>query len=192
MKINEIFYSLQGEGHYTGKAAIFVRFSGCNLHCSFCDTKHEAFQTYTNEMILCEIAKYPSRHLIFTGGEPALQLTAETVQFFKRHDYYIQVETNGTRALPEGIDWITCSPKFEFCRHAAINLRRIDELKVVYDGTNDLSVYDKIEAQTYMLQPCDTGNETRNAEIVRQTIDFILSHPQWQLSLQTHKSLQIR
>ena len=192
MKINEIFYSLQGEGYHTGKAAIFVRLSGCNLRCAFCDTKHETFQEYTDEDILNEIAGYPTRHLIFTGGEPALQLSATTISFFKKHGYYIQVETNGTRELPAGIDWITCSPKFEFCRQAEVRLTHIDELKVVYDGSNDMTCYNKIEAQNYALQPCDTGNAARNAHIIQQTVDYILSHPKWRLSLQTHKSLNIR
>lgn len=192
MKINEIFYSLQGEGYYTGKAAIFVRFSGCNLHCSFCDTKHESYQEYSDEEILNEIAAYPTRHLIFTGGEPALQLTEATVSFFKKKGYYIQVETNGTRELPEGIDWITCSPKFEFCRQAELRLPHINELKVVYDGTNDMNVYNKINAETYALQPCDTGDDERNSHIVKETINYILSHPKWNLSLQTHKALNIQ
>ena len=192
MRINEIFYSLQGEGYYTGKAAVFVRLSGCNLRCPFCDTQHEMYQEYTNEQILTEIASYPTRHLIFTGGEPGLQLTEATITFFKDHGYYVQVETNGTYKLPVGIDWVTCSPKFEFCRHAELHLQHINELKVVYDGTNNMAVYDDIEADCYALQPCDTGDADRNKHIVQQTIDYILSHPQWQLSLQTHKSLNIR
>lgn len=192
MRINEIFYSLQGEGHYTGKAAVFVRFSGCNLRCAFCDTQHESYREYTNEEVLNEIVAYPTRHLVFTGGEPGLQLTEETVSFFKEHGYYIQVETNGTYELPEGIDWVTCSPKFEFCCHGELHLQHINELKVVYNGSNNMTVYDGIKADSYALQPCDTGDAIRNVHIVQQTIDYILSHPQWQLSLQTHKSLNIR
>ena len=192
MRINEIFYSLQGEGHYTGKAAIFVRLSGCNLRCNFCDTRHETYREYTDKEILNDIARYPTRHLIFTGGEPALQLSATTISFFKKYGYYIQVETNGTHELPAGIDWITCSPKFEFCRQAEVCLQHINELKVVYNGTNNMTVYDNIEAETYALQPCDTGNAIRNNLIIKQTIDYILNHPKWQLSLQTHKSLHIR
>ena len=192
MRINELFYSLQGEGYYTGKAAVFVRLSGCNLRCSFCDTQHDSYKEYTNEDILNEIADYPTRHLIFTGGEPGLQLTEKTVSFFKDHGYYIQVETNGTFELPYGVDWITCSPKFEFCRHAELRLRHIHELKVVYDGNNDMTVYDAIKADHYELQPCDMADKIRNVQIVQQTIDYILFHPQWRLSLQTHKSLNIR
>lgn len=192
MRVNEIFYSLQGEGYHTGHAAIFVRLSGCNLRCPFCDTIHESSQEYTDEEILSRIAQYPSRHLIFTGGEPALQLTGSTISFFKNHGYYIQTETNGTRKLPAGIDWITCSPKFEFCTHADLQLQHINELKVVYDGNNNMQLYADIPADSYTLQPCDTGNRERNDEIVRQTIDYILTHPEWRLSLQTHKSLNIR
>lgn len=189
MKINEIFYSLQGEGHYTGTPTVFVRMAGCNLRCSFCDTDFEAFMEMTEEEIVAEASRYPARHVVITGGEPTLQLTASLSERFHKAGFFIQIETNGTRLLPEGcrIDWVTCSPK----EGGAVRIAHIDELKVVNTG-QDIHAYDSIEAKEYRLQPCDVQDDTRNAEILKQTIDFILDNPKWKLSLQTHKILKMR
>lgn len=192
MRVNEIFYSLQGEGAFTGRAAIFIRLSGCNLACEFCDTKHQVYKEYTKEEILQEIEELKAKFIVFTGGEPSLQLDAETVQFFKVRGYFIQVETNGTRKLPLNVDWVTCSPKDAFCKNAEIKQEKIDEVKVVFDGNSDPEKYLSIPAKLHFLQPCDTGNESRNKEIVRKCVDYILGHPKWTLSLQTQKILNVR
>lgn len=188
MKINEIFYSLQGEGHYTGTPAVFVRFAGCNLKCSFCDTDFTSFTEMTEDDIVREIGQYPANHIVITGGEPTLQITASLVSKLHEAGKYVQIETNGTNVLPDGcnIDWVTCSPKYK-----AVRLQHIDELKVVFEG-QDMSQYDCLTASEYRLQPCDTQDEGKNKEILRQTIDFILKNPKWKLSLQTHKILNVR
>lgn len=188
MKINEIFYSLQGEGHYTGTPAVFVRFAGCNLKCSFCDTDFTSFTEMTEDDIVREIGQYPTNHIVITGGEPTLQITASLVSKLHEAGKYVQIETNGTNVLPDGcnIDWVTCSPKYK-----AVRLQHIDELKVVFEG-QDMSQYDGLTATEYRLQPCDTQDEEKNKEILRQTIDFILKNPKWKLSLQTHKILNVR
>ena len=188
MKINEIFYSLQGEGHYTGTPAVFVRFAGCNLKCSFCDTDFTSFTEMTEDDIVREIGQYPTNHIVITGGEPTLQITASLVSKLHEAGKYVQIETNGTNVLPDGcnIDWVTCSPKYK-----AVRLQHIDELKVVFEG-QDMSQYDCLTASEYRLQPCDTQDEGKNKEILRQTIDFILKNPKWKLSLQTHKILNVR
>ena len=188
MKINEIFYSLQGEGHYTGTPAVFVRFAGCNLKCSFCDTDFTSFTEMTEDDIVRETGQYPANHIVITGGEPTLQITASLVSKLHEAGKYVQIETNGTNILPEGcnIDWVTCSPKYK-----AVRLQHIDELKVVFEG-QDMSQYDCLTASEYRLQPCDTQDEGKNKEILRQTIDFILKNPKWKLSLQTHKILNVR
>lgn len=188
MKINEIFYSLQGEGHYTGTPAVFVRFAGCNLKCSFCDTDFTSFTEMTEDDIVRETGQYPTNHIVITGGEPTLQITASLVSKLHEAGKYVQIETNGTNVLPEGcnIDWVTCSPKYK-----AVCLQHIDELKVVFEG-QDMSQYDCLTASEYRLQPCDTQDEGKNKEILRQTIDFILKNPKWKLSLQTHKILNVR
>lgn len=178
-KINEIFYSLQGEGFHTGTPVVFVRFSGCNLHCSFCDTRHDAGTLMSDDEILSAIAPYPSRTVILTGGEPSLWIDETLVERLHAAGYYVCVETNGTRPLPDGVDWVTCSPK----EGATVALARIDEVKVVYTG-QPVETYRKLPAAHYFLQPCSGRN---TAEVVA----YALAHPEWRLSLQTHKLIDI-
>ena len=114
MKVNEIFYSLQGEGYHVGSAAVFVRLSGCNLHCPFCDTQHESGTEMTDEEIVEAVKAYPARLVVITGGEPSLQLTKSLVNALHDIDKIVAVETNGTHSLPGNVDWITLSPKDNF------------------------------------------------------------------------------
>ena len=107
-KINEIFYSLQGEGAHTGTPAVFVRFSGCNLKCDFCDTSHESGIEMADEAIIEEVCKYPCRMVILTGGEPGLWIDDALVDALHKAGKYVAIETNGTQVLPEAIDWVTC------------------------------------------------------------------------------------
>lgn len=198
MKVNEIFHSLQGEGRFTGTPAVFVRLSGCNLNCWFCDTEFHSFKEMTEDEIIAEILRYPSRNVVITGGEPTLQLTASLTTKLHAEGFFIMLETNGTKPLPEGceIDWITCSPKLQGPSSSSIHplhIQRIDELKVVYEGNcQDMSVYDDIIASEYRLQPCSTRDKQKDTFITSQTIEFILAHPKWNLSLQTHKILGVR
>lgn len=179
-RVNDIFYSLQGEGRNTGRAATFVRFAGCNLKCSFCDTDFASFREMSNEEIVAKLLNYPTRFVVLTGGEPSLQVDEELINLLHKHDFYIAIETNGTHKLVDGIDWTTCSPKGK----SAIS--SCDELKCIYDGTTPPDDHG-IEARYYYLQPCDTGNEQQNKEIVANCIEYIKQHPKWRLSLQTHK-----
>ena len=188
MRVNEIFYSLQGEGFFTGTPAVFVRLSGCNMRCPFCDTDHKGWREMTVGEIVGAVAGYPSRHAVVTGGEPSLQLTEELVEALHAAGFFVQVETNGTGALPGNVDWVTCSPK-----GAPLALLRADELKVVFEGKEgeDFSVYDAFEARHRFLQPCDTGDAARNAVIVASCVDFIKGNQSRRLSLQTHKLIAI-
>lgn len=179
-KINEIFYSLQGEGFHTGTPALFIRFSGCNLKCSFCDTQHEDGRWMDDEAIWAEAAACPARTVILTGGEPSLWIDDALIDGLHRLGKYVCIETNGTRKVPAGIDWVTCSPKDE-----PVVLDRIDEVKVVFTSEEDVEVYRQLPAKQYYLQPCSC----RNTE---EVVDYILKHPAWRLSLQTHKWIQIR
>lgn len=191
MRVNEIFYSLQGEGRYTGTPAVFVRFSGCNLKCWFCDTQHDSFSEMTEKEIVEHLRSFPTKHVILTGGEPTMQVNATLTNLLHEEGYFIHMETNGTLPLKENvsIDWITCSPK----GNHKIQLSRIDEVKVVLESAEqDISKYEHINAREYRLQPCDVKNETKNKEILKATIQYVLDHPKWSLSLQSHKLLNIR
>ncbi|MBO4753935.1 MAG: radical SAM protein [Bacteroidales bacterium] len=200
MKVKEIFYSLQGEGHFTGTPAVFVRFAGCNLRCWFCDTDFENGQELSEDEIVEAVLQYPTRYVVITGGEPTLQLTASLCDKLHAQGRYLMMETNGTRPLPEGcqVDWITCSPKLtpSLLKKDGMGLPigHIDELKVVFEDSEsqDIALYEQIPASEYRLQPCDTQDPQRNQEIIDKTINYILQHPQWKLSLQTHKILGVR
>ena len=194
MKVNEIFYSLQGEGYHVGTAATFVRFSGCNLHCPFCDTQHESGTEMSDEEIVEAVAANPARLVVITGGEPSLQLTRNLVNALHDIDKMVAVETNGTHRLPGNVDWITLSPKDKYLGgEAKVVLNIVDELKVVFDGIHAPDMYNGIMCtHGRYLQPLDTGDAERNAQIRNAAIEYIKKDPRWKLSLQTHKMLNIR
>ena len=193
MQVNEIFYSLQGEGCHSGEAAVFVRLSGCNLRCPFCDTDHESGKQTTEEAIVAETVKYPARRVVVTGGEPALQLTESLVEALHAAGKLVAVETNGTHTLPQRVDWVTLSPKDAFLGpQAKPVLTKADELKVVYDGVHEPMEYTDIAAKYRFLQPMDCGDPVRNARITAATVAYIATHPQWRLSLQIHKMINIK
>lgn len=180
-KINEIFYSLQGEGFYTGTPSVFVRFSGCNLKCPFCDTDHESGIMMSDDEIIAEVSKYPCRNVVLTGGEPSLWIDDFLIDRLHDAGRYVCIETNGTRKLPASVDWVTCSPK----EGGEVVLDRIDELKVVFVGQDVEKYYSTLPASNYFLQPCSWQNTS-------QVVDYILNNPHWRLSLQVHKKIEIR
>lgn len=180
MKINEIFYSLQGEGVFTGTPAVFVRLSGCNRSCRFCDTDFARFTEMATEQIVAEVMKHPARHVVITGGEPALQISEAFVDALKSQGLYVQIETNGSLPVPANIDWVTCSPK-----DAPWRIQRVDELKVVYQGQDVEELASHFSPKVRCLQPCSGQN-------IEQTVAYILAHPWWRLSLQTHKLINIQ
>ena len=194
-KINEIFYSLQGEGYHTGTPAVFVRFSGCNLRCAFCDTQHQAGEMLSLHEIVDEVDKYPTAPLVvLTGGEPSLFIDEAFVTELKQKTgKQIAIETNGTRPLPKNLDWVTLSPKsaFEGGNVEPCVLRSCDELKVVYLG-QDLAQYDSIEAKHRFLQPCFVEDEEQRNANMQACVEAVKSHPNWRLSLQIHRILGIR
>lgn len=189
LRVNEIFYSLQGEGHFTGTPAVFVRLSGCNLRCPFCDTDHHASVGMTYAEVVARVTDFPSRHVVVTGGEPSMQLTDGFIDALHAAGCFVQVETNGTLPLPPSVDWVTCSPK-----DAPVVLDRIDELKVVYSG-QPMDGYAPLMALAaeWRLQPCDVpGDAAASERNLRAAIAYTLANPRWRLSLQTHKLISIR
>ncbi|MDE6489889.1 MAG: 7-carboxy-7-deazaguanine synthase QueE [Muribaculaceae bacterium] len=179
MLVNEIFYSVQGEGVHTGVPAVFVRFSGCNLKCAFCDTDHASGDVMTEAEIVERVKEFPAATVIITGGEPSLQLTASLVDLLHDCGRRVHVETNGTGRLPDNVDWITCSPKTPECI-----LHDVDELKLVYQGQDVEAVASRFSADYYCLQPCSCAN-------VAETLEYVKRHPRWRLSLQSHKLIDI-
>ena len=195
-RVNEIFYSLQGEGFWTGTPMVFLRFSGCNLKCPFCDTDHSGFREMSAGEIVTEMLRAGGdcRRACVTGGEPSQQLDQELVSALHEVGFRIHVETNGTRVLPESVDWVTLSPKTDvkgLKGDGTVVLLRADEVKVVYEG-DGLGKWAAFPADWHFLQPCDTSDPEQNRRLLSETIDYIQRHPLWRLSLQTHKLMNIR
>lgn len=182
MKITEIFYSLQGEGIHSGRPAVFIRLSGCNRACPFCDTDFSTFREMSEPEIVDEVCKYPSSMVVVTGGEPALQLTPSLVDALHAAGRTVHVETNGSLPLPANVDWVTCSPKTP-----PYAIDRIDELKVLLTPKCDPDAVAALlpEAAHYCLQPLSCSNTDA-------CVNYIKAHPRWRLSLQTHKLINIQ
>lgn len=198
-KINEIFYSLQGEGHHTGYPSVFIRFSGCNLTCPFCDTDHHDGMPMDDESIVHAVNLYKADWIVITGGEPALAIDADFIHLLKRATgKKIAIETNGTIPLPPGIDWITVSPKTGICGApdpaAEVKVDHADEIKVVDTGQN-LEPYFRLpcrkEKTLMYLQPCHVPDERQNEANRLRTVGRVLADPRWTLSVQLHKFLNI-
>lgn len=206
--VKEIFFSLQGEGAQSGRAAVFCRFSGCNLWsgreqdresavCDFCDTDFIGTNgqnggKFSTPEQLCSIlqAFWPEAvtqppYIIFTGGEPALQLDQALVDCCHQNGFEVAIETNGTKALPQHIDWICVSPKAD----AEVIITSGDELKLVYPQSSAMPErFQQLAFEHFYLQPMDGP---LRQQFTRDAISYCLAHPQWKLSLQNHKILGI-
>jgi 7-carboxy-7-deazaguanine synthase len=206
--VKEIFYTLQGEGANAGRAAVFCRFSGCNLWtgreadrataiCDFCDTDFVGvgpdggkFATAA-ELASAVASRWPlesreRRFVVCTGGEPLLQLDAEAVAALHREGFEVAVETNGTQDAPLDIDWICVSPK----AGASLVLRRGSELKLVFPQPGfEPERFESLDFKYFFLQPMDGPHAAENT---KSATEYCLTHPRWRLSLQTHKLLGIR
>jgi 7-carboxy-7-deazaguanine synthase (Cx14CxxC type) len=206
--VKEIFYTLQGEGARAGRPAVFCRFSGCNLWtgresdratavCQFCDTDFvgidgERGGKYRSAAELAGLidSLWPASHaaskyVVFTGGEPLLQLDEALIAAMHEHGFEIAIETNGTIAVPPGVDWICVSPK----AGSFLNVVKGSELKVVIpQAGQNLADYELLSFEHFYLQAMDGPDVAANT---RLAIETCKSNPRWKLSLQTHKLLQI-
>ena len=199
MKVNEIFYSLQGEGFHAGTPAVFIRLCGCNLSCPFCDTDFSGGRTMTEEEIVEEAKALAGdcTFVVLTGGEPTLHSLTRLIDLLHGAWFTVALETNGTRPWPASVDWVTVSPKELFleggkgalCPHNPV----ASEVKVVYNGENGdlIERYANIGEYRY-IQPCDVGDKARNAEIVASAVAWLKEHPTWRLSLQTQKIINVK
>ena len=206
--VKEIFYTLQGEGALTGRPAVFCRFAGCNLWsgreadratavCNFCDTdfvgvdgteggRYRDAATLADRIAELWPAGHGARFVVCTGGEPLLQLDPALIAALHERGFEIAVETNGTIAPPRGIDWLCVSPK----AGAPLVATCGDELKIIVRQEGlDPCDFDHLDFRRFSVQPMDGPERSRNTE---WAIRFCLTHPQWQLSLQTHKMTGIR
>jgi 7-carboxy-7-deazaguanine synthase len=206
--VKEIFLTLQGEGAQAGRAAVFCRFSGCNLWsgreedreraiCRFCDTDFAGLDgtlggryASADELADAVAAQWTgadaNRYTVLTGGEPLLQLDAALIDALHARGFAIGVETNGTIDAPAGVDWICVSPK----AGAELVLRKGNELKLVYPQAGALpEAFESLAFERFSLQPMDGPDAFVNTA---RAVDYCLRHPQWRLSLQTHKTLGIR
>lgn len=196
-KINEIFYSLQGEGHHTGYPSVFIRFSGCNLKCGFCDTNHESGIMMNDNDIIRAVNLYSADWIVLTGGEPSLFADDDFVRLLKKAtEKKIAIETNGTNPVSSYIDWVTVSPKGGLSGVAdyEVKVEKADEVKVV-DLGQDLEPYFSlpcVKEDTMMyLQPCyDPDPAVFEANRLR-TVSRVLADPRWTLSVQVHRYLAI-
>lgn len=206
--VKEIFYTLQGEGTHAGRPAVFCRFSGCNLWsgreqdrasatCRFCDTDFVGTDgdlggKYADAARLAATINglWPagfdsSKFVVFTGGEPLLQLDDSLINSMHACGFEVAIETNGTLPVPQGVDWVCVSPK----AGAMLSVRTGNELKVVIPQENQvLSDYEALQFEHFYLQPMDGPSIEANT---RLAVDTCKRNPKWKLSLQTHKLLQI-
>ena len=202
--VKEIYYTLQGEGANTGRPAVFLRFSGCNLWtgreedrasaiCQFCDTDFVGGTKFASaEQLAEEVASQwfgngtSKRFVVVTGGEPLLQLDEPLIANLHALGFEIAIETNGTIEAPPGINWICVSPK----AGTVIKQRSGSELKLVYpqQGITPKEL-ERLEFDHFFLQPMDGPAARQNTELATR---YCLDHPRWRLSLQTHKLLGLR
>ncbi len=206
--VKEIFYTLQGEGAQSGRPAVFCRFAGCNLWsgreedrsgaiCQFCDTDFVGVDgqggnkfTTANAVADAIAKQWPDqsgdhRFVVCTGGEPLLQLDQALIDALHDHQFEIAIETNGTLPVPKGVDWICVSPK----ARAELIVHSGDELKFVYPQEGaEPERYCSLAFQHFFLQPMDGPARQSNTQLA---LKYCLAHPQWKLSLQTHKQLGI-
>lgn len=188
--VREIFYSLQGEGGRQGEASIFIRLSKCNLKCTFCDTDFDnGYEMYIAD-ILEHIKQYPCKWIIWTGGEPTIQLTDEILVNFRNAGYKQAIETNGTRNVPSLIDYITCSPKINYYK-VKEKIPYAQEIRLAIKAGGqipDISIFPK--ADNYFISPIFDG-EKPNMRNINYCVEFIKKNPVWKLSLQIHKLINI-
>ena len=189
--IVEIFNSVQGEGYHTGTPSIFIRFGGCNLQCSWCDTDFSKWEKKSISEIMEILSQWTTKRVIYTGGEPALQKLGPLSDELHANGYNIAIETNGTIEIKDGlVDWICVSPKDMLYPEFSIKQKQGDELKVVYVG-QDLGMYNKLKAgfSNLFLQPCydESKDAGTNGKTFHETFDVVMNNPGWNLSLQTHK-----
>jgi 7-carboxy-7-deazaguanine synthase len=186
LNVNEIFYALQGEGARMGAPSIFIRLQGCDLTCKFCDTEFKSGRLMGTDDILGYISQYPGKDIVFTGGEPGLQLSVEHVARFRDAGFYVCVETNGNHKIPKNADWITLSPKVAEHLLPKNFPDGVTEIKYVWHKGKMGVPVPSVQAEYYFLSPMFNGNNP-DPENINHCIDLCLKNPRWRLTMQNHK-----
>jgi organic radical activating enzyme len=191
LNVKEIFYSLQGEGGRQGEASIFIRLTGCNLNCDFCDTDFESGNDRPLEEILTSIQQFPCRWIVWTGGEPTLQLTDEVLLFFKNAGFRQAIESNGYNRLSGLLDYTVVSPKGRKTYAKAIN-SRVDEIRLPIHNGDPVPPQELLpEANFFFLSPVFTDDNISTKANIDYCVEQIKRFPCWRLSLQMHKLIGI-
>lgn len=199
-RIVEIFQSLQGEGHNCGMDAIFLRFGKCNLNCVWCDTDYECFQEISFTELAAQLRKFTSKNIILTGGEPTIQRGFnELCTYLKGQGFYLAVESNGLRAIPEMVDYKALSPKSAYqALYAKGMVKKANEIRIVVDGPiYDFCIFIEscIQAHYYYLSPCEKDgvmNWQETILLLYQLNKRKDKKAEWYLNVQTHKLIGIR
>lgn len=195
LPVMEAFYTIQGEGKNTGKAAYFIRLGGCDVGCTWCDVKESwaaaAHPLRSVSQLVADASVYPARHIVITGGEPLMYDLSELTSALKQAGFYIMLETSGAYPLSGTFDWICVSPK-KFKAPLNSVLEVADELKVVVYNQNDLvwgpAFSAKLKENCFKLLQPEWSRETKMTPLI---VEFVKNNPAWQISLQTHKYMQI-
>jgi organic radical activating enzyme len=188
LKVKQIFYSLQGEGARQGEASIFVRLSGCNLQCEFCDTDYTGGEEMSLFHIHAAIRDFACKWIVWTGGEPSLQLTDDVLIFFKKRGYLQAIESNGHKPLSDLLDYTVVSPKFLNMSYARTMNPRVDEVRLpIKHGQEIPSISILPEASHYCLSPIFVVERRRTRANIQYCVKYIEEHPEWRLSVQMHK-----
>lgn len=212
MKINEIFYTVQGEGRNAGRAALFIRLPYCNLSCAWCDTEFDSFDEVSDEDLRAQLKDCPGRFAVITGGEPSMnKQTPELIRMLKEEGYEIAMESNGQFPVPEGVDFLTVAPKRWNTKSGAPGERpafwwdtrnQPSELKLVVDDETPMTIADDMMAAwkrgefqfrndgepAFYLSPEWGGRE----KIIPRLVTYLQENPKWRISIQSHKILNVR
>jgi organic radical activating enzyme len=191
LNVKEIFYSLQGEGGRQGEASIFIRLTQCNLNCDFCDTDFTGGTDTDVRQVFSHIKQFPCQWIIWTGGEPTLQLTEEILLFFKEKGYLQAIESNGRRKLSAQLDYTVVSPKGNTAYAKKIN-PQVNEVRLPVIKGNPVPAIETLPAAAYyFLSPVFMKDTALTKANIDYCVEYIKHHPQWRLSLQIHKWIGI-
>jgi len=192
LKVKEIFYSLQGEGGRQGAASIFIRLSGCNLKCDFCDTDYSGGEDMSLEQILIAVQKFPCKWIVWTGGEPTLQLSEFCLLFFKAAGYLQAVESNGSNPLFSLYDYTVISPKKDTLDKLDEKNMYVDEIRMPIRSGDNIPLIESLAiASHYFLSPIFSKNQAETKANIDYCVEQVKLHPEWRLSLQMHKLIGI-